>query len=149
MSYKHPEAVVETSWVNEHLNDKSIRIAEVDYDPTANHSLGHIPGAVLLDWMKDMNDPLSRDILSKQQLQEVLGRIGVTAETKLVLYGGFNNWFAAFPYWILNYHGVENVVLMDGGRKKWIAEDRPVTKDVPSYSRTKFTVKTADENIMA
>jgi len=76
MSYKHPETLVETNWVNDHLKDNSIRIVEVDYDPTANYNLGHIPGAVLLDWMKDMNDPVSRDILSKQQLQEALGKQG-------------------------------------------------------------------------
>ena len=147
MSYKHPETLVETSWVGDHLNDRSIRVAEVDYDPTANYNLGHIPGAVLLDWMKDMNDPLSRDILSKQQLQDVLGKVGVTADTKLVLYGDFNNWFAAFAYWILNYYGVQNVVLMNGGRKKWIGEDRAVTRDIPSYTRTTFTVKGTNENL--
>ncbi|HKM50448.1 MAG TPA: sulfurtransferase [Candidatus Bathyarchaeia archaeon] len=147
MSYKHPETLVETNWVNDHLKDNSLRIVEVDYDPTANYNLGHIPGAVLLDWMKDMNDPVSRDILSKQQLQEVLGKAGVTSETKLALYGDFNNWFAAFVYWIFNYYGIQNIVLMNGGRKKWLAEDRPVTKDIPSYARTTFTVKTTNENL--
>ena len=147
MSYKHPETLVETDWVNDHLKVNSLRIIEVDYDPTANYNLGHIPGAVLLDWMKDMNDPVSRDILSKQQLQEVLGKAGVTSETKLVLYGDFNNWFAAFVYWIFNYYGVQNIVLMNGGRKKWLAEDRPVTRDIPSYARTTFTVKTSNENL--
>jgi thiosulfate/3-mercaptopyruvate sulfurtransferase len=147
MSYKHPEALVETDWVNEHLNDGLVRIAEVDYDPTVNYNLGHIPGAVLLDWKKDMNDPLSRDLLSRQQLQEVLGRASITSETKIVLYGDFNNWFAAFAYWILNYYGVQNVALMNGGRKKWITEDRPLIKDIPSYPRTTFTVKTTIENL--
>jgi len=147
MSYKHPETLVETNWVNDHLKDSSLRIIEVDYDPTANYNLGHIPSAVLIDWMKDMNDPVSRDILSKQQLQEVLGKAGVTSETKLMLYGDFNNWFAAFVYWIFNYYGIQNVVLMNGGRKKWLAEDRPVTRDIPSYARTTFTVKTTNENL--
>jgi thiosulfate/3-mercaptopyruvate sulfurtransferase len=147
MSYKHPETLVETNWVNDHLKDNSLRIIEVDYDPTANYNLGHIPGAVLIDWMKDMNDPVNRDILSKQQLQEVLGKAGVTSETKLVLYGDFNNWFAAFVYWIFNYYGIQNVVLMNGGRKKWLGEDRPVTRDTPSYARTTFTVKTTNENL--
>ncbi|MGA3405961.1 MAG: sulfurtransferase [Candidatus Bathyarchaeia archaeon] len=147
MSYKHPEVLVETSWVTDHLNDKGIRIAEVDYDPTANYNLGHIPGAVLLDWQKDMNDPVKRDILSQQLLEEVLGKAGVTSNMKLVLYGDFNNWFAAFAFWILNYYGVENVVLMNGGRKKWIAEDRAVTKDVPSYPRASFKSKGQNENV--
>ncbi|HKM76165.1 MAG TPA: sulfurtransferase, partial [Candidatus Bathyarchaeia archaeon] len=147
MSYKHPEVVVETSWVTEHLKDGSIRIAEVDYDPATNYNLGHIPGAILFDWRKDMNDQLRRDIVSKEQLEELLGRTGVSSTTKLVLYGDFNNWFAAFAYWILKYYGVENVVLMNGGRKKWIAEDKAVTKDVPSYSRTGFKVANPNENI--
>lgn len=147
MSYKHPETLVETGWVAEHLNDKSVRIAEVDYDPVANYNLGHIPGAILLDWRKDMNDPLSRDVLSKQQLQEVLGRGGITPETKVILYGDYNNWFAAFAYWILNYYGVQNVVLMNGGRKKWVTEDRPFTREVPRPPRTSFTVKATNENI--
>ena len=147
MAYKHPEVLVETGWVSEHLNDKSIRIAEVDYDPTANYNLGHIPGAVLLDWKTDMNDPVKRDILSQTQLDEVLSKAGVTPGTKLVLYGDFNNWFAAFAFWILNYYGVENVTLMNGGRKKWIAEDRAIAKDVPSYPRATFKSKGPNENV--
>lgn len=147
MSYKHPEVLVETSWVNENLKEGSIRIAEVDYDPTTNYNLGHIPGAVLFDWRKDMNDQLRRDVLSKEQLEDLLGRAGVSNNTKLVLYGDFNNWFAAFAYWILKYYGVENVVLMNGGRKKWIAEDKAVTKDVPSYPKTAFKSANPNENI--
>lgn len=147
MSYKHPEVLVETSWVSEHLTDRTIRLAEVDYDPTANYNLGHIPGAVLYDWRKDMNDPVARDILSKQKLEELLGASGVTKDTTLVLYGDFNNWFAAFAYWIMKYYSVEKIVLMNGGRKKWIAEDREVTKDVPSYPRTAFRASAPNEDI--
>ncbi len=147
MSYRHPEVLVETDWVSGHLKDNSIRIAEVDYDPVANYNLGHIPGAVLLDWKKDMNNPVARDILSSKQLEEVLGRIGVDRNTILVLYGDFNNWFAAFAYWIMKYYGVENVVLMNGGRKKWIAEDGEVTKEIPAYSRTSFEAKEPNEAI--
>ena len=147
MTYKRAEALVETGWVKDHLNDSSIRIVEVDYDPTANYNLGHIPGAVLLDWKTDMNDPVKRDILSQRQLDEVLGKAGVTPNMKIILYGDFNNWFAAFAFWILNYYGVDNVVLMNGGRKKWIAEDRAITKDVPSYQRTSFKSKSPNENI--
>ena len=147
MSYKHPEVLVETNWVNEHLKDRSIRIAEVDYDPIANYNLGHIPGAVLFDWKKDMNDPVTRDILGKDQLEDLLGKFGIANVTTLVLYGDFNNWFAAFAYWIMKYYGVEKVVLMNGGRKKWIAEDREVTKDVPTYPRTSYSAKPPDEEI--
>jgi thiosulfate/3-mercaptopyruvate sulfurtransferase len=147
LGYKHPEVLVETGWVNEHLTDRMIRLAEVDYDPTANYNLGHIPGAVLYDWRKDMNDPVARDILSKQKLEELLGTSGVTKDTTLVLYGDFNNWFAAFAYWIMKYYGVEKVVLMNGGRKKWIAEDREVTKDLPSIQRTVFKAAGPNEDI--
>jgi len=147
MAYRHPEVLVETSWVSEHLNDKSIRIAEVDYDPTANYNLGHVPGAVLLDWKTDMNDPVKRDILSQTQLNELLSKAGLTQGMKLVLYGDFNNWFAAFAFWILNYYGIENVTLMNGGRKKWITEDRPIAKDKPSYTQTSFKSKGPNENV--
>jgi len=145
--YKHPEVLVETSWVKEHLSDRKVRIAEVDYDPTANYNLGHIPGAVLFDWKKDMNDPVTRDILSKSQLEALLSNVGLDADSTLVLYGDFNNWFAAFAFWILKYYQVDKVVLMNGGRKKWLAEDGQVTKDQPRYNRTAFKVKGTEESI--
>jgi thiosulfate/3-mercaptopyruvate sulfurtransferase len=147
VAYRHPEVLVETNWVSDHLRDSNVRIAEVDYDPTANYNLGHIPGAALYDWRKDMNDPLSRDILSKQQLEDLLSRTGVSANTTVVLYGDFNNWFAAFAFWILKYYGVEKVVLMNGGRKKWLAEDREVTKERPSRATATYKVKGSDETI--
>jgi len=146
-AYKHPEVLVETSWVKDHLNDPKVRIAEVDYDPTANYNLGHIPGAVLFDWKKDMNDPVARDILSRSQLEALLSKVGVSSDSTLILYGDFNNWFAAFAFWILKYYRVDKVALMNGGRKKWLAEDGQVTKDHPSYNRTAFKVKETDENI--
>jgi len=146
-AYKHPEVLVETSWVKDHLNDPKFRIAEVDYDPTANYNLGHIPGAVLFDWKKDMNDPVARDILSRSQLEALLSKVGVSSDSTLILYGDFNNWFAAFAFWILKYYRVDKVALMNGGRKKWLAEDGQVTKDHPSYNRTAIKVKETDENI--
>jgi thiosulfate/3-mercaptopyruvate sulfurtransferase len=122
-------------------------VAEVDYDPTANYNLGHVPGAVLLDWRKDLNDPTARDLVSKEQLEELLSNAGATNQTTLVLYGDFNNWFAAFAYWILKYYGVEKTVLMNGGRKKWLAEDREVTKEIPSYPKTTFKTAGANEQV--
>ena len=147
MSYKHPEVLVETNWVKDHLKDPAVRIAEVDYDPTANYNLGHIPGAVLFDWLKDMNDPVARDILSKQKLEDLLGRAGVGNDTTLVLYGDFNNWFAAFAFWIMKYYGVNKVVLMNGGRKKWITEDGDIAKDVPSYPKASLKANGPNEEI--
>ncbi len=129
--YAHPEVLVETDWVAAHLADPHVRLLEVDYDPAANYELGHLPGSVLLDWRKDINDPLRRDILGQEQLTALYRRAGVTDRSTLVLYGDFNNWFAAFAFWVLAYYGARNVRLMNGGRKKWIAEDRPLTKEVP------------------
>jgi thiosulfate/3-mercaptopyruvate sulfurtransferase len=145
--YAHPEVLVDVDWVEQHLSDPGVRIAEVDYDPTANYEIGHAPGAVLLDWRKDMNDPVARDIVSKQQLESVLGRIGYTKDKTLVLYGDFNNWFAAFAFWIFRYYRLPSVKLMNGGRKKWLLADKPVTKDVPSYPQTRVEVSEPDESV--
>jgi thiosulfate/3-mercaptopyruvate sulfurtransferase len=147
LSYKHPEVLVESDWVNQHLKDSNVRIAEVDYDPIANYNLGHIPGAVLFDWKTDMNDPLSRDIVNQKQLEDLLSKSGVNKDTTLVLYGDFNNWFAAFAFWILKYYGFEKVVLMNGGRKKWLAEDREVTKEVLAHTGAVYKAKVPNEEI--
>ena len=130
-AYAHPEVLVETDWLAAHLNDPKVRVAEVDYDPTANYEMGHVPGSVLFDWRKDINDPVSRDILSGEALTALFARAGIHDDTTLVLYGDFNNWFAAFAFWVFTYYGAKNLKLMNGGRKKWIAEDRPLTKEVP------------------
>jgi thiosulfate/3-mercaptopyruvate sulfurtransferase len=147
VSYAHPEALVNTQWVQEHLNDPKIRIVEVDYDPTANYTLGHIPGAVLFDWRKDLNHPLQRDIPTKEQIEQLFGKNGISNDTKIVLYGDFNNWFAAYAFWDLQYYGVKNTVLMNGGRKKWIDEDKPLTQEIPKYPATKFKAANSDETI--
>jgi thiosulfate/3-mercaptopyruvate sulfurtransferase len=149
MSYAHPEVLVTTQWVQDHVNDSNVRIVEVDYDPTANYMLGHIPGSVLWDWKKDLNDPLRRDILSKSQLEDLLSRSGVSSSTKIILYGDFNNWFAAYAYWDLNYYGVTNAVLMNGGRKKWIDEDRPLSKDVAAPAKTTYQTPSTREELRA
>src|SRR2546430_151099 len=146
-NYAHPEVLVDTGWVKSFIGDSKVRIVEVDYDPTSNYNLAHIPSSALIDWRKDINDPVSRDIVSKSQLERLLGRLGVTNDMKIVLYGDFNNWFAAFAFWVLKYYGVEDVALMNGGRKKWLLEELPVTKDVPSYSPTTFHAKEPDDSI--
>jgi len=146
-TYAHPETLVDTEWVALHLKDPSVRIAEVDYDPTSNYNQGHIPGAVLFDWKKDMNDQVARDILSKSQLEELLSRSGISNQTEIVLYGDFNNWFAAYAFWDLKYYGVEKVRLMNGGRKKWLLEDRQVDKAIPTYSKTSFVAGNPNDAI--
>ncbi|MGI0149966.1 MAG: sulfurtransferase, partial [Thermoplasmata archaeon] len=146
-TYAHPEVLVDTSWVKSNLGNEKVRIVEVDYDPTPNYNLGHIPGSVLVDWRKDINDPVARDIVSKEGLEALLSRLGISNDHQIVLYGDFNNWFAAFAFWVFKYYGVDNVVLLNGGRKKWIEEDLPVTKDVPSFPEATFTAKHADERL--
>jgi len=138
VNYSHPEVLVDTKWVEDHLNDPKVRIAEVDYDPTANYVLGHVPGSVLIDWKVDINDPVARNILSKEACQELLQKIGVSNDTTLVLYGDFNNWFAAFAFWVFEYYGMKNTKIMNGGRKKWLEEDRPISKDIPSFPMGNF-----------
>ena len=149
MSYAHPEVLVDTQWVVDHMNDHGVRIAEVDYDPTANYNLGHVPGAVLFDWKKDINDPVTRNIFSKQTCEDLLQRAGVNNNTTLVLYGDFNNWFAAFAFWAFKYYGFKDLRLMNGGRKKWLEEDRPITKDIPQYQLGNFKATEPDKSIRA
>ncbi len=147
--YAHPETLVETDWLAAHMNDPKVRIAEVDYDPAANFELGHIPGSVLFDWRKDINDPTERDILSSTALTALFRRAGIDADTTVVLYGDFNNWFAAFAFWVFTYYGAKDLKLLNGGRKKWIAEDRPLTKDVATPPAGKFQAKAPDAKLRA
>jgi thiosulfate/3-mercaptopyruvate sulfurtransferase len=147
MEYAHPEVLVDTDWVDQHKNDPKVRVAEVDYDPTANYTLGHVPGSVLIDWKADINDPVTRNILTKQACENLLQRVGVNHDTTLVLYGDFNNWFAAFAFWVFKYYGYKDVRLMNGGRKKWLVEDKPVTKDIPSHAKGNFRASEPDSSI--
>src|SRR5919108_711537 len=148
MEYAHPGVLVDTHWVEENLRDSAnVRIAEVDYDPKSNYELGHIPGAVLFDWKQDINDPISRNVLTKQACEDLLRKAGVNDDTILILYGDFNNWFAAFALWVFKYYGYKDVRVMNGGRKKWLIEDRTMSKDIPQYSRGNFNASNADNSI--
>jgi thiosulfate/3-mercaptopyruvate sulfurtransferase len=130
--YANPEALVETEWLAEHLDDPKVRVIEVDEDTTA-YDKGHIPGAVGWNWNTDLHAPVGRDYIDQAGLQALLRRAGVNRDTTVVLYGGNNNWFAAYAYWLLRYLGFSNVKLLNGGRKKWELESRPLTAEVPSY----------------
>jgi thiosulfate/3-mercaptopyruvate sulfurtransferase len=148
LGYIHPEVIVDTQWVEDHIKDSAnIRIAEVDYDRKSNYELGHIPGAVLFDWKQDINDPISRNVLNKQAFEDLLQKAGVNHDTILILYGDFNNWFAAFALWVFKYYGYKDVRLMNGGRKKWLIEDRTMSKDIPQYSKGNFRASDADNSI--
>ncbi len=139
---------MDTQWVEDHLKDSNVRIAEVDYDPRANYLLGHVPGAVLFDWKEDINDPTLRNVLSKDSCEKLLQDAGLNENTILILYGDFNNWFAAFAFWVFKYYGYKDVRLMNGGRKKWLEEDRALSKDVPSnLPRGSFRASAPDEKI--
>jgi len=149
MSYAHPEVLVDTNWVLQHHKDANVRIAEVDYDPVANYNLGHVPEAVLIDWKKDINDPVRRDILSQEANTELLQRVGVSDNTTLVLYGDYNNWFAAFAFWVFKYYGFKDVRLMNGGRKKWLEEERPIAKEIPTSTKGSFKASKPNDSLRA
>jgi len=136
--YVHPEVLVDTQWVEEHLDDKNVRIVEVDYDPKSNYNLGHIPTSILIDWRKDVNDPITRDILNIHDFQTLLQINGINNNTTVILYGDFNNWFAAFAFWVFKYYRYNDVRLLDGGRKKWLEEDRPISKEVVNYPKGNY-----------
>jgi thiosulfate/3-mercaptopyruvate sulfurtransferase len=138
MEYANPNVLVNTQWVEDHLDDRNVRIAEVDYDPKANYNLGHIPNSVLFDWKRDINDPLTRNILSRDDCSILLQKAGINDSTTLILYGDFNNWFAAFAFWVFEYYGMKNTKIMNGGRKKWLEEDRTISKDIPSFPMGNF-----------
>jgi thiosulfate/3-mercaptopyruvate sulfurtransferase len=144
----HPESIVETDWVSEHLNDENVRLIEVDVDTTA-YEQGHIPGAVGWNWTTQLNDTVRRDVLSKEQLQRMLGVSGVARSTTVVFYGDNNNWFATYAFWQLKMFGHRRLKMMNGGRQKWIDEKKPVTTDVPSYKRRIYRAAPSDPSVRA
>ncbi|HEX6560544.1 MAG TPA: sulfurtransferase [Nitrososphaera sp.] len=148
-SYSHPEVLTETDWVASNLKNQNIKILEVDYDPENAYRQGHLPGAHLVWWKRDINDSVRRDIISKQQFEALMSRVGATANTELVLYGDFNNWFAAFAFWVFQYYGHKNIKIMNGGRKKWELEKREYTKDEPAPASSKYVANPADEGVRA
>ena len=148
MSYAHPKYLVETEWVAAHLNDANIRIIESDEDPLL-YTIGHVPGAVQVDWFSTLQHPLRRDFLTKEQFEEVASKLGITNDTTVVFYGDKSNWFACYALWLFQYYGHQNVKIMNGGRLKWEKENRPLVKDVPSYAATTYRAKEADKSIRA
>jgi thiosulfate/3-mercaptopyruvate sulfurtransferase len=142
------DVLVDTQWVEDHLNDDSIRIVEVDENP-ALYAEAHIPGAIGFDWKKDLQDQVKRDFLGPTEFGELLGSRGISNDHTIVLYGDRNNWFAAYTYWYLRYYGHDIVRLVNGPREKWISEGRPTSADVPSYDAQQFTAREGDEAIRA
>lgn len=148
MTTPSTEVLVTTQWVQDHLNDPRVKIVEVDVD-TAAYEEGHIPGAVGWNWTTDTQDQVRRDIINKEQFEALMRRSGIRNEDTVILYGDNNNWFAAYAFWLMKIYGHEDVRLMDGGRKKWLEEQRPLTKEVPQPQPSTYTAKDPDFSIRA
>jgi thiosulfate/3-mercaptopyruvate sulfurtransferase len=137
------DVLVDADWAEQHLDDPYIRFVEVDVD-TAAYAEGHIPGAIAWNWTSQLSDGVRRDIVSRDELQQLLRNSGIGPDTTVVLYGDNNNWFAAWAYWQLQLFGVTNVRILNGGRKLWVAENRPTSTEVPSHEATELTVGEPD-----
>jgi thiosulfate/3-mercaptopyruvate sulfurtransferase len=147
-NYAHPEVLVSTDWVAQHANDPKTRIVEVDVD-TAAYNEGHVPGAIAWAWNTQLCDTVRRDILPKQQFEELMASSGISRDTTVVLYGDNNNWFAAWAFWQMKIYGHADVRLMNGGRKKWLPEGREVSKETPRPNRTAYTASGPDVSLRA
>ncbi len=148
--YAHPEALVETDWLEKHLNDDGIRIIESNEDILL-YDTGHIPGAVHIDWRADLQDPVIRDYISPEKFARLCSRHGITPETTCIFYGDKANWWACYALWAFRLFGHEKVKILNGGRDKWKAEQRPMTREVPKYPETNYPVpkKRFDKEIRA
>ena len=142
--YYQPEVLVSTQWVADRLDDPNIRIIESNEDALL-YASGHIPGAVEVDWTHDLNNQLRRDYLDQREFEGLMSRLGVTPQTMLVFYGDKNNWWATYAFWVFQLFGHENARIMDGGRSKWQAEGRPMTRDVPRYEPTTYKALPRDD----
>jgi thiosulfate/3-mercaptopyruvate sulfurtransferase len=147
-NYAYPEVLVSTEWGEKHRDDADVRFAEVDVDTKA-YEEGHIPGAVGWNWQTQLSDQVRRDLVPKDALERLLGDSGIDNKTMIVLYGDNNNWFAAWAFWQLKIYGHRDVRIMDGGRKKWIAEGRELSREAPSHPKKNYRATEADNAIRA
>jgi thiosulfate/3-mercaptopyruvate sulfurtransferase len=143
--YAHPDALVSTDWVAQHQNDPKVRIVESNEDVLL-YDTGHVPGAVNIDWHADLNDPLQRDYVNPEQFAALLSRNGISPDTTVVFYGDKNNWWATYAFWVFQLFGHTNAKIMNGGRMKWVAEGRELSKERPSYAATNYPVPTRDDS---
>jgi len=146
--YAHPEALVDTEWVAQHGSDPKVRIAEIDVD-TAAYNEGHVPGAIGWAWNSQLCDTVRRDILSQKDFEDLMAKSGISNETTVILYGDNNNWFAAWAYWQMKIYGHRDVRIMNGGRKKWIAEGREMETDMPSTAVVSYKASPPDLSLRA
>ncbi len=146
--YAHPESLVTTDWVAEHGGDANVRLVEVDVDTSA-YEQGHIGGAVSWNWQSQLQQNVARDIVARDDMESLLGGVGISPNTTVILYGDNNNWFAAWAFWQLKYYGHADVRLMNGGRALWMAQDRPITTDVPSYGAVTYRISAENNDLRA
>ena len=146
--YAHPESLVDTQWVADHGGDANVRLVEVDVD-TAAYDQGHIAGAVGWNWQSQLQQSVRRDLVSKEEMEQLLGGSGIGNDTTVILYGDNNNWFACWAFWQMKYYGHGDVRIMNGGRAKWEAEGRPLTTDAPSVTAATYRAGDPDESIRA
>jgi len=146
--YAHPEVLVETSWVADHLNDPHVRIIEADEDILL-YEIGHIPGSVKLDWHVDVQDKVTRDFVDREGFERLMSYWGISNDTTIVLYGDKNNWYACYSFWLFTMYGHKNLQVMNGGRAKWEQEKRELVKVIPHYAPTTYHAQPADETIRA
>jgi thiosulfate/3-mercaptopyruvate sulfurtransferase len=146
--YAHPEYLVETEWVAEHLDNSDIRLVESNEDILL-YETGHIPGAVKVDWFTTLQHPVRRDFLTKDEFEKLCSDLGISNETTVVFYGDKGNWFACYAFWVFQYYGHEKAKIMNGGRAKWVQEKRPLTKEATSYPATMYKAKEPDKSIRA
>lgn len=135
--YAHPEVLVDAGWLEEHSGDPRVRVVEVSEDESL-YGEGHIPGAVALSWTRDLRDPVRRDFVDREGFSALMSRTGIANDSTVILYGDNNNWFATYAFWLFKYYGHEDVRLLNGGRKKWEADGRPLTTEVPAYPATEY-----------
>ncbi len=138
--------LVTTEWLEEHVNDDSVVVAEVDENPDL-YDEGHIAGAVKLHWREDLQDPVERDLIDKPSFERLMSERGISNDSTLVLYGDKNNWFAAYAYWYLKFYGHEDVRILDGGRQKWTDQGREFTTETPQRQQSEYTASDRDESI--
>ena len=146
--YKHPEVLVSTDWVAAHADDPKVRLVEVDVDTTA-YEKGHIKNAVAWNWTSQLQDNVRRDLLGQKQFEELCRNSGISNDTTVVLYGDNNNWFAAYALWQAKYFGHKDARLMNGGRKKWELEHKPIVTEVPKFPATNYKASSPDESLRA